>query len=92
MWLTIRSEQDFGSTFEIADGEVVAGRDRLCDLPLDDPKASRRHASLTALGDGTVCVRDLGSSNGTWVNTKRVDESLLRGGEQVQIGHTVFVS
>ena len=92
MWLTIRSERGFGESFELADGEAIAGRDPGCDMPIDDGKASRRHASLTALEDGTLRVCDLGSSNGTWVNTKRVGQALLRGGEQLQIGHTVFVS
>lgn len=92
MWLTIRSERDFGASFDISDGEAVVGRDPGCEVSIDDGKASRRHAALTPLEDGTIRVRDLGSSNGTWVNTKRVEQALLQGGEQLQIGHTVFVS
>lgn len=92
MWLTIRSERNFGVSFEIAGGEFIAGRDPGCDLHIEDSKASRQHVALTPLPDGTVRVRDLGSSNGTWMNTKRIEHGLLQGGEQLQIGHTVFVS
>jgi pSer/pThr/pTyr-binding forkhead associated (FHA) protein len=64
---------------------VTAGRHEDSDIFLDDISVSRRHANFTRTPDGTV-VRDVGSLNGTYVNRDLVDESLLRNGDEVQIG------
>ena len=58
---------------------------------LRDANASRRHAMLRALGDGTADVRDVGSANGTYVNGERIEQAIVRGGDQLQIGDTVMV-
>jgi FHA domain len=60
-----------GSTFEIKTEHVLVGRDGGCDVVLDDPRVSRRHAALERAGVGVV-VHDLGSRGGTWVNDQRV--------------------
>src|SRR4029079_16250015 len=51
---------------------LVIGRDEGCNLVLDDSKVSRRHAYLQEI-DGGVEVGDLGSSNGTFVNGRRLE-------------------
>jgi pSer/pThr/pTyr-binding forkhead associated (FHA) protein len=51
--------------------ERVFGRDATCDVPLDDPTVSRRHAALRQRG-GELFVADLGSQNGTFVNGERI--------------------
>jgi hypothetical protein len=58
-----------GASVELnaATPRVVIGRDSSCDLVVTDPSVSRRHAEI-ALEAGQLVVRDLGSSNGTWVN------------------------
>src|SRR5947209_6561106 len=50
---------------------IVLGRDPTCDCVLNDPMISWRHAQVVRSADGAV-VEDLGSSNGTFVNGKRV--------------------
>jgi two-component system, sensor histidine kinase LadS len=57
--------------------EYVIGRDPGCDILLDDPHVSRRHASLRRMGDGVV-LTDLGSLNGTWHEGKRIGSAALR--------------
>ena len=52
---------------------------------LGDDTVSRRHAELRA-EDGRWLLRDLGSSNGTWVNGRRVIEAEVRPGDLVQLG------
>lgn len=92
MWLTVRSGSERGTTLQL-DGEcLVIGRDEDCDLVLSDPKVSRRHASLDRAADGSAVVRDLGSSNGTWVNGERIQSAALRGHEQIQVGETVLAT
>jgi pSer/pThr/pTyr-binding forkhead associated (FHA) protein len=78
-----------GREFELS-GATVVGRDQSAGLVIDDPEASRRHASLSVDGE-TVTVEDLGSTNGTFVNGARISGSKqLAGGDKVRIGTTVF--
>jgi pSer/pThr/pTyr-binding forkhead associated (FHA) protein len=66
-------------------GSVVIGRSRSCNLRLPSADASRRHAEIVGTPDGFV-LRDLRSTNGTFVNGERVEERALRPGDRIQIG------
>jgi pSer/pThr/pTyr-binding forkhead associated (FHA) protein len=68
---------------------AVVGRDPFCDLVLDDPKCSRRHAVLEA-GPNGVLIRDNGSANGVYVNGKRVQQSALADGDVVRLGDAIL--
>jgi S1-C subfamily serine protease len=71
--------------------EFRIGRDRSSDLALADPKVSRRHATLWMQGE-RYYVRDENSTNGTFVNEKRITGAVeLRRGDKLRIGSTVFV-
>jgi hypothetical protein len=76
-----------GAVHEIViDGHVaVVGRDPSCDLVLNDPKSSRRHAVVEDGPDGLV-IRDTGSANGISVNGKKTERSPLRTGDVFRIG------
>jgi hypothetical protein len=71
-------------------GTMVIGRGAEADLQLADTGVSRRHAELRVVGS-EVEVRDLGSTNGTWVNGRRVDSAPLRDGDRVTVGTTELV-
>ena len=73
--------------FEVGSAQrFVIGRDDACDLVLDDPKVSRRHAYLQEI-DAGVEVGDLGSSNGTFVNGRRIERPVtLAPGDTLRIG------
>jgi pSer/pThr/pTyr-binding forkhead associated (FHA) protein len=64
---------------------VVVGRSRSCELTLPSADASRRHAEIVSVHDGFL-VRDLRSTNGTFVNGERVEERQLRPGDRIEIG------
>jgi len=64
---------------------VLAGRSRDCELVLDDPNISRRHAEFRREG-GRWVVADLGSTNGIKVNGKRVRQATLERGDEVELG------
>jgi hypothetical protein len=70
---------------EIAQARLVIGRSSACQLVLADDTVSRRHAELRT-DDGRWLLRDLGSSNGTWVNGRRVVEAEVRPGDLVHLG------
>lgn len=71
-------------------GRYVIGRDTRCDLRVPSPEVSRQHCEISIDRDA-VRVRDLKSSNGTWVNSERVDESSLDAGDLISVGPVVVV-
>jgi len=74
-----------------AAGEVVMGRGRACDLPLPSGEASRRHAAVKA-GADCHTLRDLGSTNGTFVNGEPISgEHPLAPGDRIQVGDAVVI-
>lgn len=80
-----------GQVFEIRDDLVVVGRESTNPIALTgDTAISRRHAQLMKQGD-TLLVQDLGSSNGTYVNGMQITaETILRPGDTVQFGGSIF--
>ena len=70
---------------------TVLGRDESADVVLDDPGISRRHAEVRVTNDGphqVAHLRDLGSTNGTYVNGDKVDASPLADGDRITVGRT----
>lgn len=80
-----------GDTIPITDAPLVVGRDAGLGLSLvGESTVSRRHAEVVQRG-GTVYVRDLGSTNGTYVNGSKLQaETALRPGDEVQFGAIRF--
>ncbi len=83
--LVVQRGPSAGSRFLLDTDEVTAGRHPDSDIFLDDVTVSRRHAVFRRSSDGYK-VADVGSLNGTYVNRDRIDEVLLSGGDEVQIG------
>jgi Protein of unknown function (DUF3662)/FHA domain len=69
----------------LSGNRMVLGRSRDCDLVIDDPNVSRRHAELRRQGD-TWIVADLGSTNGVKVNGRRVEHAVLNSGDEITLG------
>lgn len=81
---------DKGRRFELPDSPALVGRESRT-LPLTDNTVSRRHCELLP-SNGDWVVRDLGSSNGTYVNGGRVMNShTLKVGDQIRVGRTLMV-
>jgi pSer/pThr/pTyr-binding forkhead associated (FHA) protein len=80
-------------TFRILPGGVkTIGRAAGADFIVDAALVSRVHCRLTALPDGQLELRDLESTNGTYVNGERVDTVHLRQGDRVQVGRVELVA
>ncbi|MCS7296858.1 MAG: FHA domain-containing protein [Bacteroidia bacterium] len=65
---------------------LLLGRSSECDVILNHPEVSGRHALLTILPDGKVEVRDVGSTNGTFINGQRVMTGILQTGDKLTLG------
>lgn len=87
--LFVRSESQQGQEFEVGD-VVVMGRSNEADVVLDDPYASDFHLRLVSQ-EGGMMLHDLGSTNGTYVNGRRVSAPTeLKRGDTIQVGKTVM--
>ena len=76
-----------GAHYRVTRSRVLIGRGG-CEVPLSDPRVSRRHASLEIYGATCVLLKDLGSTNGTWVNGRRSSSCQLQDGDEIRIGDT----
>ena len=76
-----------GTRHEVTQRVVVLGRSRDCDIQLADANVSRRHAELRQEG-ASYWIVDLGSTNGTEVNGKRVKRAKLADGDTITLGST----
>ena len=79
-----------GRRYNLArEGTVLVGRNDDCGLQMEEDEVSRRHCEVTCSRNRHV-IRDLGSTNGTFVNDQPVGERELRDGDQIQIGGSIF--
>ena len=70
---------------------VTVGRGDEADVRVTDPWVSRLHCQIE-VRRGMLYVRDLGSKHGTWVNHRRVEESLVFPGDELEIGLTALLA
>jgi predicted Zn finger-like uncharacterized protein len=78
-----------GQIYQITKTRTTMGRSG-ADINLDDPEASRQHAMLEVIGDHAI-VRDLGSTNGTFVDLERIEQQVLNNHMEFRIGSHVLM-
>lgn len=94
MWiLRTVDEATLEKTFRILPGGVrTIGRATGADFIVDAPLVSRVHCRLTALPDGALEVRDLDSTNGTFINGQRIETARLAPGDRLGVGRVELVA
>ncbi|MEP6729778.1 MAG: adenylate/guanylate cyclase domain-containing protein [bacterium] len=81
---------DGTQSYDLRDGvPLIVGRAPTCDLPVFDPTISRRHAEIMADGD-SLQLRDLGSSNGTFINGAKIEKAIVVLDDLVAFGKVPF--
>ncbi len=76
-------------SFPVTRSSTTLGRGDECTLRIPVDRVSRRHCELIQ-NNGHLLIKDLGSSNGTYVNGKRVVEAKLKAGDRLQVGPVIF--
>ena len=90
--LTVQRGPSVGKTYELVKDVVTMGRDMSNDIVINDAESSRHHARLTKQGV-TYVIEDLGSTNGTFVNSARLSTPRpLNPGDMVGMGETIGLS
>lgn len=84
--LVFLAGERIGYKLPLEPGRLEIGRDPLCDIPLSSDLVSRNHARLLVSPDKVMLV-DLGSTNGTFVNDRRIRDWLLADGDRIGIGN-----
>ncbi len=89
--IVVERGDDKGKSLTLEAGRTyVFGRDpKATDFVLSDTMASRRHFSLEVVG-GAIRIRDMESTNGTFLNDERIDEAEVKVGDKIQVGGTIF--
>jgi two-component system, NtrC family, sensor kinase len=87
--LVVRGK-DQGQRFELTEPLYTLGRDHTNAIQLHDTEVSRRHLEIRRSDAGHEIV-DLQSSNGTFVNNRRVEQQRLDNGDRLQIGRTLLI-
>lgn len=85
-WLDIS-----GDRYPLLGSLTTLGRDESADIVIDDPGVSRRHSEIRVTTDGphlVTSIRDLNSTNGTFVNGERISSQRLQDGDRLTIGRT----
>jgi pSer/pThr/pTyr-binding forkhead associated (FHA) protein len=89
-WI-LQSTDETPVTLRLPPGSVkTVGRTTGADFIVDAALVSRLHCRLRAEPDGQLVVEDLGSTNGTLVNGKRIDRAILGAGDSLQVGRVTF--
>ncbi len=74
---------------QISENPFIIGRGRQCGLTLEGDSVSRKHCAIH-FRDGFYYIRDLKSTNGTFVNDQANDEVRLKAGDRIRIGNQIF--
>jgi pSer/pThr/pTyr-binding forkhead associated (FHA) protein len=78
-----------GKVYDLNAASVVIGRSSKCEIRVNQVSISRNHAMLVVNGK-SVLIRDLDSSNGTYINDQPIQEQTLRNGDLIKVGRTIF--
>jgi len=81
--------EEIGKRIPLTDDDLSIGRSSATTLQLDIDNVSRNHAAIVMTPLGHV-IKDLGSTNGTFVNDRQITEHRLRDGDQIRIGRAIL--
>ena len=87
--LKVLEGTEAGLTFEVTKSRTTVGREE-GEIQLVDPLVSRKHAAFEIYGPQHIVVKDLASTNGTYLNGRLIAYSKLNHGDRIRIGSTIL--
>lgn len=87
-FLTVLTGELVGTVFELTLGQSLIGRAEMAQVRLPDDGVSRRHAKIVRESDGSAKIVDLDSTNGTYINGRRIHAEGLREGDRIRVGQS----
>lgn len=84
------SGRETGQTYHLQGTVIKIGRDASNTIALEDPHVSRNHAEIHINGEKQIVIKDLGSTNGIFVNGTKVNEANLNDGDKILIGTRLY--
>src|SRR6185503_10172455 len=76
---------ELGKKFNLNRPQIIIGRSSKADIQIDQEAVSRNHCKIINTGNA-IMLRDMGSTNGTYVNDEMIDEYVLRDGDFIKVG------
>lgn len=89
--LIVVSGGEPGRRYPVGHHTLIIGRDPECDVHIDDKRVSRQHARIEPEDDGSLLLVDNGSSNGTFVNGRPIEQHHLDIGDRIGLGRGVML-
>ncbi len=80
---------ELGKKFNLTRPQIIIGRSSKADIQIDQEAVSRNHCKIINTGNA-IMLRDMGSTNGTYVNDEMIDEYVLRDGDFIKVGRCIF--
>lgn len=94
MFLVVKEGYEVGRAYKLREGNTIAGRNPTCQIALsEDVSVSRQHVRFTLQPDGICTATDLGSTNGSFLDGKRMLPNVaveLKAGSVLRMGKTIF--
>ena len=87
--LRVVEGQEVGKGYPVHKVPATLGRDELSDISISDTRMSRQHAMLFYFAP-SFYLKDLGSTNGTFVNDKRIKQAAIKNADKIKLGNTVL--
>jgi two-component system cell cycle response regulator len=80
---------DLGRKYNLTRPQIIIGRSSKADIQIDQESVSRNHCKILNTGNA-ILLRDMGSTNGTYINDELIDEYVLRDGDFIKVGRCIF--
>lgn len=87
--LRVLEGREVGKGYHVNKVPVTLGRDAISDIPITDTRMSRQHALLFYYSPDFF-LKDLGSTNGSFVNDRRIKQSVIKNEDKIKLGSTVM--
>ncbi len=80
---------ELGKKYNLNRPQFIIGRSSKADIQIDQEAVSRNHCKIINTGKA-ILLRDMGSTNGTYINDELIDEYVLRDGDYIKVGRCIF--